>query len=206
MQQNRRHRSAPRLGPCVAILAPLRQGSLLLLLAIVVFVAGSPAAAEPGGRSHKLSVQAGSWNVEADYVSDIGLQADLGLAWAMFVGWYRDFDEGGWIVPLEAKLGWEFSLRRLDRLKLRVGFRGILAIARGEGACEFCRATHVDFLGLAEIGLRTEFGPGFVVGLEVPVFAFYAARSYEEGGEISGRDVLMPLIFTHIYFGYRWRL
>ena len=175
------------------------------------------ALAEPNERKHELGIQGGWWNAEVDYVTNFGLQINLGWPWGAYVQRgspiSNAYYEQGWFVPLEAKLGYQFDFPRNDVVTLRVGFRGAMTWSQtdyfGGGwdhMKEDCESIEFDFLGTLEVGLRFRFKFGLVLGLEIPIFAFLVLEQDDCDPMCVHDGPRFPFAYSQIYLGWSWKL
>lgn len=154
----------------------------------------SPEASAQTVERRAVAVQAGWWSIEGEVRSSIGLFADVGVPWVGFVlGATTSGTE--WVVPLEAKVGFEHPVAR--QVGLRAGVRGALNLSSEDPCGTGCTQTERRAYLLAEIGVRWEHPSGFVVGLDVPLYVTEPDFSEDWPPPAA-------LAFSQGYVGWRW--
>ena len=155
-------------------------------------------------RDHSISLQAGWWNVEAEYCADFGLFVNVGVPWFAMV---IDGTASGtdWAMGVEGKIGYQFSLT--ESWKLRAGFRTAFSFWHGCPCMDGTDETHTKSFGFLEAGVRYEHPSGLVVGIDGPLYAFDDLHELL-GGNSSVVEHFPPGVsfaFSQVYCGYSWR-
>lgn len=156
----------------------------------MAWLVGAPARAQESAAPPALSVQTGWWSIELQWRGRSGLFAGLGVPWVLYL--YQD----KWSVPYGGRLGYQHALTPNLGLRLSAHLAGAYGAAE---CCDGAGGPHFMSFRLLELGLRYEYPGGFVVGLDVPLYA---------ASDRAGVEYLPPqsAALTQLYLGWSWRL
>jgi hypothetical protein len=169
---------------------------LSALVAALLLAAPVPARAEG---EHALGIQAGWWSVEAEYRAPFGLFIDVGVPWFALV-LDGTMDGTDWFAAVGAKLGYQLSLS--ESWSLRFGVRDAESIWHGCPCVDDNAVTNVKTLVSFEAGARFEAPCGFVVGVDLSLYALMIGDS----GNIDHYWPGYSVLFSQAYVGFRWLL